>query len=156
MRNRIWASRRAKIEPTAGLLTRRGEQGEESIATRRGAIIDALTSTGAAATIYDAGRAGRNELAARESCLRAVVADLAAASHHMLIVEQDDSLLWWDQRRLIEITRDVRCRDTLRYEHRRTEHDLLLAIPDAVAWCWAKGGQWRERVQPLVTDVRQV
>jgi hypothetical protein len=74
----------------------------------------------------------------------------------MLVVEQDDSLLWWDQQRLIEITREVACRDTLRYEHRRAEHELLLAVPDAIAWCWAKGGYWRDRVRPLVTEVRPI
>jgi len=28
-------------------------------------------------------------------------------------------------------------RDTLRYEHRQAAADLALAIPDAIAWCWA-------------------
>ena len=74
----------------------------------------------------------------------------------MLVVEQDDSLLWWDRQRLIEITREVGCRDTLRYEHRRAEQDMLLAVPDAIAWCWAKGRQWRDRIQPLVTEVRAI
>ncbi|PZS35690.1 MAG: hypothetical protein DLM58_03180 [Pseudonocardiales bacterium] len=60
---------------------------------RRAAIIDAIASTGAAATIYNAGRAGRNELAARESGLRTVVADVGAAGHRILIAEQDDSPL---------------------------------------------------------------
>jgi hypothetical protein len=90
---------------------------------RRHTIIDAITSTGASATIYDAGRRGRRELDAREGCLRALVVDLAAARHQMLVLEQDDSLLWWDQQRLIEITRQAGCRDTLRYEHRRGEHE---------------------------------
>lgn len=35
----------------------------------------------------------------------------------MLILEQDDSLLRWDNQRLIEITRDAGCRETLRYRH---------------------------------------
>ena len=122
---------------------------------RRGAIVDAIASTGATTTIYNAGRPGRLELDAREGCLRALVVDVAAAGHHMLVLEQDDSLLWWDQQHLIEITRDVGCRETLRYEHRRAEHELLLAVPDAIAWCWAKGGHWRDRVQPLVREVRR-
>jgi len=123
---------------------------------RRSAIVDAIASTGATATVYDAGRPGRHELDARERCLHALVVDVAAVGHHMLVLEQDDSLLWWDQQRLIEITREVGCRDTLRYEHRRAEHELLLAIPDAIAWCWAKGGHWRDRVQPLVTEIRPI
>jgi hypothetical protein len=123
---------------------------------RRSAIIDAITATGATATIYNARRPGRHELDAREACLRAVVTDVATAGHHMLVIEQDDSLLWWDRQHLIEITREVGCRNTLRYEHRRAEQDVLLAVPDAIAWCWAKGGQWRDRVQPLVTEIRSI
>ena len=123
---------------------------------RRSAIVDAIASIGATATIYNAGRPGRHELDAREICLRALVVDVSAAGRQMLVLEQDDSLLWWDQQRLIEITREVGCRDTLRYEHRRAEHELLLAVPDAIAWCWAKGGHWRDRVQPLVTEFRLI
>ena len=94
---------------------------------RRSAIIDVTASTGATATVDDAGGLGRHELGARERCLHALVVDAAAVGHHMLVLEQDDSLLWWDQQRLIEITREVGCRDTLRYGHRRAEHELFLA-----------------------------
>jgi hypothetical protein len=38
----------------------------------------------------------------------------------------------------------------------RAEHELLLAVPDAIAWCWTKGGHWRDRVQPLATEVRSI
>jgi hypothetical protein len=119
---------------------------------RRSAIIDAIYSARITATVYNAGRPGRHELDAREACLRAVVTDAVAAGHHMLIVEQDDSLLWWGRQHLVEITRELGYRDTLRYEHRRAEQELLLAVPDAIAWCWAKGSQWRDRVQSLVTE----
>ncbi|CAN5250293.1 hypothetical protein BH20ACT5_BH20ACT5_12840 [soil metagenome] len=75
----------------------------------------------------------------------------------MLVLEQDDSLLLsWDNQHLIEFTRAAGCRDTLRYEHRRASTDLALAIPDAIAWCWAKGDDWRRRIAPVVTNVRDV
>jgi hypothetical protein len=45
------------------------------------------------------------------------------------------------------------CRDTLRYMHKRANEEPLLAIPDAVAWSWAKGGHWRRRVTGIVADV---
>jgi hypothetical protein len=51
-------------------------------------------------------------------------------------------------------TRDAGCRDTLRYGHRRTASELLLAVPDAVT-CRANGDR-RRRVDPIVTDVRAV
>ena len=123
---------------------------------RRSAIVDRIASIGATATVYNGGRPGRRELDARERCLRALVSDIVAADQHMLVLEQDDSLLRWDQQRLIEITREAGCRETLRYEHRRAEYELLLAVPDAIAWCWAKGGHWRDRVRPLVAETRSI
>ncbi len=118
---------------------------------RRRHIVDAIVAGGVTATVYDAGGGDRDELAAREACLRAVVVDAAVRSSPMLVLEQDDSLLWWDQQRLIEITREVGCRETLRYEHRRAREEMLLAIPDAIAWCWARGGHWRQQVEPVTT-----
>jgi len=61
-----------------------------------------------------------------------------------------------DTQRLIEFTRAAGCRDTLRYEHRRASAEQLLAIPGAIAPCWANGGDWRRRIEPVVTDVREV
>lgn len=40
---------------------------------------------------------------------------------------------------------------TLRYEHRRAATERLLGIPEAFAWCWAKGGHWRSHIRPVIT-----
>ncbi|WP_343991771.1 hypothetical protein [Nocardioides dubius] len=32
----------------------------------------------------------------------------------------------------------------------------LLALPDVVAWCWARGGEWRRRVSPVVSHTLEV
>lgn len=69
---------------------------------RRRKIVDAIVATGVTATVYDAGRGTRHELAAREACLRAVVVDTAERSSGMLVLEQDDSLLWWDQPKCVD------------------------------------------------------
>lgn len=73
----------------------------------------------------------------------------------MRFLEQDDTLIASDRKLLDRATRDAGCPD-LRYEHQRTAVELLLARPDAIAWCWAEGGDWRARIQPGVTDVRDV
>ena len=123
---------------------------------RRRSIATAIAVSGVTATIYDAGRRYRNERERRAACLHTLVRDAARRGDAMLVLEQDDTLLNWDNQRLIEFTREAGCRDTLRYEHRRAASELLLAAPDAVAWCWAKGGDWRRRIEPIVTDVRTV
>jgi len=123
---------------------------------RKKAIAALICELAVEATVYDAGRGRRKELDARAACLRALVVDAAAAGATMLVLEQDESLVRWDNQRLIEITREVGCRDTLRYQHRRAATEELLAIPDAIAWCWAKGGDWRRRIEPIVTAVRKL
>lgn len=110
-----------------------------------------------AAVIYDAGRRYRTEREGRAECLRGLVEDAAtAAGHTRLVIEQDASLVSWDSQRLIELSRAADCRDRVSYEHQRATAEQLLAIPDAVAWCWGKGGEWRRRITPVVTAVRQV
>jgi hypothetical protein len=123
---------------------------------RRRAIAATIVASGVQATIYDASRGYKTERDARAACLEAVVADAAVEGHTLLIIEQDDTLVSWDNQKLIEYTRAARCRDSLRYEHRRAASEQLLAIPDAIAWCWANGGDWRRRIEAAVERVRVV
>jgi len=123
---------------------------------RRRSIATAITVSGITATIYDAGRRYQTERDRRAVCLRALVLDVTQRGDTMLVIEQDDTLLSWDNQRLIEYTREADCRGTLRYEHRRASAEMLLAIPDTIAWCWAKGGDWRRRIESVVTDVREL
>jgi len=71
----------------------------------------------------------------------------------MLILGQDDTLIAANRRVLYHAARDEGC-PNLRYEHPRAAAEQLLALPDAIAWCWAKGGDWRRRIEPVVADVR--
>ncbi|MGH3784737.1 MAG: hypothetical protein ACRDR6_10870 [Pseudonocardiaceae bacterium] len=123
--------------------------------SRKRAIAAASCSAGVKATIYDAGRGARGELEARAACLHAVVGDLDRRVGNLVVLEQDDSLIEWDRRQLYEITRALQVRG-VRYEHRRANAEQLLAIPDAIAWCWAKGGDWRRRIHPTITAIRSV
>jgi len=125
--------------------------------SRKRAIAAAIVGVGVEAVVYDAGRRYRTEREGRAECLRGLVEDAAtAAGHTRLVIEQDDSLVSWDSQRLIELSRAAGCRDRLKYEHQRATAEQLLAIPDAVAWCWGKGGEWRRRIAPAVTAVRKV
>lgn len=54
---------------------------------RRNAIVDAIAAIGVVATVYKVAQPGRQELHAREACLRALITDIAAAGHQLLILE---------------------------------------------------------------------
>ncbi len=64
----------------------------------------------------------------------------------MLALERDDTLVIFDRKLLYRGTREAGCPD-LRYEHRRAAVEQLLALPDVIAWCWAKGGEQRDQIR---------
>lgn len=122
---------------------------------RKRTIATTFVDAGARATVYRAGSHHPNERERRAACLHALVDDHAVAGAH-IVLDQDETMIRWDNQKLIEFTRAAGCRDRLRYEHRHAHSELLLAVPDAIAWCWAKGGQWRSLVAPAITAVRDV
>ncbi|MED5814362.1 hypothetical protein VST63_18525 [Mycolicibacterium sp. 050232] len=123
--------------------------------SRRKEIADAICAAGVSATVYNAGHRYANERAARAACLHAIIDDIRAGQETLLVIEQDDSLLSWDKRTLIELVRAAGYRETVTYRHLQAKSELLLSVPDAIAWCWARGGSWRERISE-VTTVREV
>lgn len=116
---------------------------------RRRAIVDTMCALGLEATVYDAGRRYGKEQAARAACFERLVLDQPPEGA-LLVVEEDESLTAWDRRTLYQLTRPSSAGSAVRYEHRRGVDELLLGIPDAIAWAWAQGGEWRRRIAPTV------
>jgi hypothetical protein len=123
---------------------------------RKRTIAAAIAASGVTATVYDAGRRYPTELERRAACLRALVTDAATRGDGMLVLEADDTLVTSDRRLLYREVRRVGCAETLHYDHRKASGEMLLGVADAVAWCWAKGGDWRRRIHPVITAVRRV
>lgn len=120
--------------------------------SRKKKILSAITQLEIEAMVYDAGHRHRTQRDARAACLQAMVEDAAKHGHHRLILERDETLENWDRQRLIESTR--RTGAALNYRHETAAAEPLLAIPDALAWAWAKGGDWRRRSH--ISTVRRV
>ncbi|MFA7388604.1 MAG: hypothetical protein WCZ87_13220 [Thiohalobacteraceae bacterium] len=123
---------------------------------RKRTIARAFVEAGVQATVYQAGAQHRNERERRKACLRALVDDHAEKVNAHIVMDEDQGMVNFDNQMLIEYTRTTGCRDSLRYEHKRPPAESLLAIPDAIAWCWARGGDWRKLVKPAVPVVRDV
>ncbi len=123
----------------------------------RPGIVAALVETEIKATVYDAGRDYRTDLTARAACLAALIEDLAGATGDtQLVIEQDDSLVRSDRHKLYQLVRQAGITDVLEYRHQRAHEEPLLALPDAVAWCWVRSGDWRRRIRPILTNVRRL
>ena len=126
-------------------------------ARRRRVIVSALAAMQVQATVYDAARRYRTDLAARTACLTALVEDIAARdSDTRLVIEQDDSVVRADRHDLFQLVRQAGITDRLEYRHQRAYDELLLALPDIVAWSWVRSGEWRRRISPILTTVRTI
>jgi hypothetical protein len=122
----------------------------------RRVVVSALAAMPIAATVYDAARRYPTERAARAACLGGLVEDLAAAGDTQLVIEQDDSLVRSDRHELYRLARAAGITDVLEYRHQRAHEEPLLALPDVVAWCWVRSGEWRRRIGPILAPSRTI
>lgn len=117
--------------------------------TRRREILSALVELGLHARVYVSPAAGTP---GRQACLEALVGDLVAAGAERLTLES---------RRSMDHLDEVVIRATLRrtgpgrltYGHKVGFEEPLLWVPDAIAWAYGRGGDWRRRVDPLLDKV---
>lgn len=116
-----------------------------------GAITDLVPSCGPV-IVYDAGTEG-SQLARRAACLDRMVRDCASYPQVHVTLDLDASLVSWDRQRLIDACRAAGVGQRVTYEHRTRSEDALLAVPDAIAWAWARGGEWRKYIRPVVCHV---
>ena len=114
---------------------------------RRRKIVAAIADMDVSVRLY--GRT-TDDAAGRRACLDAVVRD-ASDNAERLVIERDESTLAFDRRVLFEATRRHGCADSLTYELLAPYADPMLWIPDAVAWCWTRGGDWRDAVASFST-----
>jgi hypothetical protein len=105
-------------------------------------------------TIYDGSHHPRRQQ--RQACLSGLLADLAAQPGTLLVIERDDAVLTEDRKLLYRRVRELGCEETVQYRHQRAHEEPLLAIPDALAWCWHRGSHWKTRVAEMATCVRRV
>jgi hypothetical protein len=118
-------------------------------------MIIGMENLGMRVFVYDAGRSG-TERDRRARCLAALVDDALEYEKARIVFDLDETVLSWDRQRMLELTRAAEARERISYEHHHRHAEPVLAIPDAIAWCWSKGGDWRRRIRPIVSDVRNV
>lgn len=121
---------------------------------RRRKICSAICDLELTVAVYDT-TSIRDPRKGRQAALDAVVLDLSKLGATRLTIEQDDSLVAADRAYLYDAVRRHRTPDLV-YHHCRPQEEPLLWVSDAVVWCYAKGGEWRRRVEPIIGSVRSV
>lgn len=123
---------------------------------RRRLILQRMADLGLTSTLYEAGPRHGTNIARRRACLERLVVDVVAGGEARGCLETAEGVDHGDRRQLVELTRRLDCHDSLTYMHAHAAQELLLAVPDAIAWAWSRGGEWRRRARPLVSSVVSV
>jgi len=118
-----------------------------------GALIRFLHEFDIEVAIYDAG-VTESEIARRSKCLRAIVAANRGDPRVALIIDRDETLVSSDRQTLIEALREEQVGERVHYEHVSRRSEQLLAMPDVFAWCWNRGGLWRQAIRGHVSEFR--
>lgn len=120
---------------------------------RRKRIISAFASLGdVSSVIYDAS-GHRDGKAGRDAAITEMAARAARTPARRITLERDDSAVEQDMTIIRTQLTAAGVEDVVGVDHLQAREEPLLAIPDAIAWCWTKGGEWRKLADPLIADV---
>lgn len=93
---------------------------------------------------YPVDRDGRSEI------MRRMVADLPVDG---LVIESGVGQDERDRVALYGAVRKAGLEGRFSYTHLAPRNEPLLWLPDAIAWAWGAGKDWRQRVRPLIAAV---
>ncbi|GAB3468341.1 DUF3800 domain-containing protein [Actinophytocola sediminis] len=93
---------------------------------------------------------------ARQDCLARLVGDLLSRQAHRLVIDSRNEQDIYDERTLRRFLGPHPSGSELVYEHVDSTSEALLWIADIAGWCYGAGGEWRKRIDPVVSRVVDV
>lgn len=85
---------------------------------------------------------------ARQTCLRALIAELARRNVAVLVLDTRGER---DSHDNVTITAVLRAAEAdLHFSHRGSRDEPLLGLPDAFGWCYGAGDRWRKQIGPFI------
>lgn len=120
--------------------------------SRRRQLMSAMCGLDLEVTVYVART--RDHVAGRRACMKAILDDVIEQQARMLTLELDESVQVPDRRIMAERFRlEAKAPE---YRHLPAKSEPLLWVPDAVAWCHQRGGEWRTVCEPIVRAVHEL
>lgn len=122
--------------------------------SRRKQILSALDAAGVQARIYKV--VGLNPIVARAVCIEALMDDLVELQATSVNLELEESARGSDVVLLRKGLERRGLRANIEYKHLGKSAEPILWIADAIAWSYARGGDFRRRALLLVEVVREI
>ena len=119
--------------------------------SRQTKIATDISAFNVSATLFNVRRTGITDLSARAAAMETLVTNSWILDVQLITFDTSNSIQQ-DRRSIAEAAK--RSGVTVpHYRHMNARHEPLLWIPDIIAWCYGRGGTWREAVEPLVEEV---
>lgn len=123
---------------------------DETKPARRDLIFQTFSGLTVQTTIYCAALSrSRRHMEARDDCLQRAASDAAKLGVVRLVLDRNDRGEGRDKRSII-LGAGSSGSVPFSYEHLPRHQEMLLALPDAFGWFYAKGGSWRTKVSEFV------
>lgn len=123
---------------------------EESKSTQN-SIRRQISTISCRAQIFTASTRNQPISVARTTTLRRAVLHSSRLEVNLITLDASNSLLR-DRKNINDIAASHNIR-VPHYRHMNSRHEPLLWLPDIVAWCYGRGGVWKEAVDPLIDEV---
>ncbi|WP_236795769.1 hypothetical protein [Amycolatopsis sp. GM8] len=121
---------------------------------RRRLLADRIAELPVNANIYEAACMPKTEEQSRQRCLEQAICDLVEVQAHRVVLDSREEQDRHDRATIYQTL--GRKNSDLTHEHLNSASVPLLWIPDAVAWCYGAGGDWRRRIMPVVSKVIEI
>lgn len=129
--------------------SRRFHAQKESIARRRVALASLVAMSGEVRIVLVESTQGRLQIEARKAHLGALARWASGAAVSRWVIERDETVQVKDRRTLGE-ARAGRADADFEYVHLPAAQDPVLWAADLAAWGWARRGEFRATIRPLV------
>ena len=126
---------------------------EESKATQL-RISREILQLSISATIIVAGLEQVSNSTARSNAMSCAVTKPAFSDSQLVTLDLSNSVA--RDRQIIREASRLHGGKFPHYRHMNSRHEPLLWLPDIVAWCYGRGGPWRDAVEPLVDEVIEI
>ena len=153
----VQQSNLAEIRGALKTLTQRGKSRVHMYEESRGrqySIAREIGQLNVSAWLISVANTTCKQPASRFLALEALV-EIRALQESRIIVLENSNSMRRDNRTLNEISRNTSFQFP-HYRHMNSRYEPLLWLPDIVAWCYGRGGPWRDAVEPLVDEVIEI
>lgn len=123
--------------------------------SRKRLVLSTLGDLGVQASVFTSLVSPQHEARAR-IMQYGIWPTIRARDVERLVFEAEEGQNERDRRLLFNLAHKDKIQDVFSYHHSAPYSEPMLWVPDAIAWAYSKGGEWRQRAAGLVDKVLDV